>query len=324
VISWEEYIKSNISKFRKHYEKLPEERRKLIEENKKSFIFSLCKPTQVVVFDFNKPNLKWFIVLHNEKVPDKETIVFRVLDFKDLFSKVLKHPRLLDLLGTKEIQRITQWIKTKTSEEGKDEGWESKGFEKSFWVTFNADPRSFPNQSIFSDFSDIYMSVELDLSLGEKHRRQIEDAVDDIKRDVEKIPEIAIKTRIMEKTERLEAQMMQLDKKLKEEISGIRKIIGIAKEFQDWRTLVSDVYRLKGEHVPREVFESRLKELIAKIETFEKIEKAYERLSTQQEKVLEQQSSFLKWIKYSVILVPIAVACIPIVELLIRHFLGIS
>jgi len=74
--------------------------------------------------------------------------------------------------------------------------------------------------------------------------------------------------------------------------------------------------------VPKEVFESRLKELSTRIQAFEKIEIAYERLTSQQERVFEQQSSFLKWVKYSTILVPIAVACIPIIEIIIRHFIN--
>ena len=112
-------------------------------------------------------------------------------------------------------------------------------------------------------------------------------------------------------------------KRLDKEIDKVRQLVGVTKEIQDWKLLVSDVHRLKGEHVPREVFESRIGELSTKIEAFEKIEKAYERLADQQARVLEQQSSFLKWIKYSTILVPIAVALIPVIEILIRHFLGI-
>jgi predicted transcriptional regulator len=116
---------------------------------------------------------------------------------------------------------------------------------------------------------------------------------------------------------------MQEIKRLDNEIGKVRQLVGVTKEFQDWKLLVSDVDRLKGEHVPREVFESKLRELSTKIEAYEKIEEAYERLSTQQEKVLEQQSSFLKWIKYSTILVPIAVAVIPVIEYLLRYLLKV-
>jgi len=76
-------------------------------------------------------------------------------------------------------------------------------------------------------------------------------------------------------------------------------------------------------HVPREVFDAKVNELNTRINSLSDIKEAYDRVLIQQAEVMKQQSSFIAWIKYATILVPIAVVVAPIIEVLIRHFLNI-
>lgn len=87
--------------------------------------------------------------------------------------------------------------------------------------------------------------------------------------------------------------------RMEEDIVGVRKLIGTT-TFGEWKVLLSEIDKIN-----------------TRIDALSEIRDAYN-------KVLSQQSSFLKWIKYSTILVPAAVACVPIIETLIRHLLGTS
>ena len=122
-------------------------------------------------------------------------------------------------------------------------------------------------------------------------------------------------------------------RRLDGEINKVRQLVGVTKEIQDWKLLVSDVDRLKGEHVPREVFDAKVNELGTRIDSLSEIREAYDKVLAQQNEfmkqqaeVMRQQSSFIKWIKYATILLPIAVISVPIIEIisvLIRHYLNI-
>jgi len=329
MISWEEYIKSNISEFRRRFGVLPKDSQKLIRKTKKLYSQSLIKPCQVVVIDLNGYPQS-FVVAHNAKSPDMEVLVFKSSSLPDLTAKSKQEERLLNLLGKKEtiedfIEEFERFLRWGTSS---PTAWISRTtmFLSAMRIfSWREDPQLSEGSYEFADLVYHYTDWDLKQIFREEQLEKIEETVEDIQRDIEAIPEdIELRSKIKRNTQRLNNQMKQLYKKVDEEIGALRKLIGSTESIQDWRLLVSDVARLKGEHVPREVLESKLQGLSTKIEALEKIEKAYERLSSQQEKVLEQQSGFLKWIKYSIILVPIAVACVPIVETLLRHFLGVS
>jgi len=170
-----------------------------------------------------------------------------------------------------------------------------------------------------------------DLLKTQREREKIEETVGDIRRDVEAIPEkVELRNKIIEATGRLEEQIKKLDKKYEEEISGFRKIVGTTKEFQDFRVFTTDVTDLKKSHVPREVFDAKVSELHTRINSLSEMKTEYDKLLSQQNEfmkqqaeVMKQQSSFVTWIKYSTILVPVAVVSAPIIYALLRRFLGI-
>lgn len=117
--------------------------------------------------------------------------------------------------------------------------------------------------------------------------------------------------------------------RIEQDIGGVRKLIGVTKEFQDFRILTTDVEELKKTHVNREIFDTKINELKTRIDLFREFKEAYDEVldqqnnfMKQQSEVMKQQSSFMNWIKYSTVLIPITVACIPIIEIVIRYFLG--
>ena len=100
------------------------------------------------------------------------------------------------------------------------------------------------------------------------HGKKIRKTVSDIKRGAEAISEAKVRTEIIGATERLGTQVKQLDEKLGQEISAVRRLIGSSESLQDWKLLVSDVHRLKGEHVPREIFDTEVRRIDEKIDNW--------------------------------------------------------
>jgi len=68
------------------------------------------------------------------------------------------------------------------------------------------------------------------------------------------------------------------------------------KTFGEWKALLAEIDKIN-----------------VRIDALSNIINAYD-------KVLNQQSSFITWIKYATILVPIAVVSVPIIELLLHYF----
>lgn len=83
-----------------------------------------------------------------------------------------------------------------------------------------------------------------------------------------------------------------------DELTGLRKLVG-TKTFGEWKGLLAEIDKIN-----------------TRIDALSGMMNAYD-------KVLSQQSSFITWIKYATILVPIALVSVPIIELLLRHFLGV-
>jgi len=335
---WDEYVKSNIAKFRNAWKALPEAERKIAEESEETFCYSLNEPCQVAVIFFGEPYPISFVILHNKKYPDMKTIVFENTPVGDFSTELLQGSELFELLGRKEedietlVKRIMNTIYS-TMEETR-------------WIS-SANRLKFTNGALIFFREDIRVSAKYRLSdtlhgiidllvtriVKEKQREKIEEAVGDIKRDAREIPVRELRTKIIEATERLEGEIKQLDKKLKEEVNGMRQLIGTSERFLEWKAFSSDIEHLKTTHVPREVFEAKMGELNTRIDSLTEIKKAYDNILAQQMEfmkqqadVMKQQSSFIKWIKHATILLPIAVISVPIIEIIsiiVRHFLNI-
>jgi len=305
--------------FRKRYALYTKEAKGIVKKDEKVFLSSLNEPCQVVVIDFVEPYGKAFIILHSEEHPDMEIAVLENMTSKDFSDEVLKEMKLLESLDKEEIQILTKSIESyaiKDSESKSEWEWSHTDFKKSTLVVFRYDPRLSTKRYEFGELIDVNVRVELYETLREKQRKKIEEALGVLRSDAKEIPEGELRTKIMEATARLERHMNQLDKKhekLRDELVGVRRLVG-TETFGEWRVLLSEIDKTN-----------------TRIDALSDIRNAYDKVLAQQNvfmeqqaDVMKQQASFVKWIKYATILVPIAVVSVPIIEILLHHFLGIS
>ncbi len=89
---------------------------------------------------------------------------------------------------------------------------------------------------------------------------------------------------------RLEKQE-ELVTTISEDVDGVRRLVGVSKEFQDWRLLISDVTRLKEEHISKREFDVDIKRLD------EKIEKGFDSFNTR----IEDLKAIKFWSKRTVL-----------------------
>ena len=314
--SWEEYLRYNILHFRAEYGKKPKKFKELVNKKKELFLVSLLKPCQIVVIDF--PFLKCFIVLHSEEFPDMEIEVAEHMTYKDLSSAALKRAKLLKSTSSKGIHRIMIFIKNLTDFMRKSTvnkgGWDY--FENFSVAVERTDYRTSDGPNQFSDWQFRYLDIMTDRISRKEQIEKIEDTVEDLSRDVKAIPEeIELRNRIMETAQRLREEITPLkkqQKELRDDIIGIKKIVG-SQTYGEWKVLLSEIEKVN-----------------TRVDAFSDIKDAYDKVLTQQNEfmkqqaeVIKQQSSLMNWIKYSTILLPIAVASIAIIEILIRYFLGV-
>jgi len=173
---------------------------------------------------------------------------------------------------------------------------EAKEIEKEFKIS------KFSNEII--TIEDIKLPLKIDPSLLPKNKVDIlQKWMDDkfMKKEDFKRAQITNVKRLREEITPLKRQQ----KELRDDIIGIKKIVG-SETYGEWKVLLSEIDKVN-----------------TRIDALTDIKDAYDKVLTQQAEVIKQQSSFMNWIKYSTILLPIAVASIAIIEILIRYFLGV-
>lgn len=257
--------------------------KKIVERDTLLSLVSLNKPCQVVVIGFRALSIKCLIILHSKKNPDMKIKVLEEMAFDDFSSEVLKKIRLLEPLGSREIgiiYNVMGYVLKKRPEEV-EKSWAP--VYKSFVLFLKSDPKALAPH-VISDFMQRIMSFRLD-SL------KIKETVSDIRRDAKEIPVAELRTKITEATERLENEMKQLDKKLKEEVSGVRRLIGTSETYLDWKAFTTDFEHLKKTHIAKDVFDVNIKRLD------EKIEKGLESLATRIDKGLEALNTRIEDLK---------------------------
>ena len=297
MISWEKYLTETVTTYRKEFRRLSYRSQTLIRET--ALHDSLLEPCQIEVFDAGVEKSTVLLVAHDNNLPDMTFKIHENVENLDA-SEFIKSYEFIHEKGL--IERDLAYRS----------GYHNV-YMKGFMVAISRDGPQHLAISLFLYLEDMVKTEQVNV---------IEHTTEGLKDTISKISEEDIKDELFATARKIDGSLQEI-RRLDEEIGKVRQLVGVTKEFQDWKLLISDVSRLKGEHVPREVFESKINELSTKIRAFEKIEEAYERLANQQAEVMKQQSSFMNWIKYSTILLPIAVASIAIIEILIRYFLGV-
>lgn len=244
-IDWEQHIKDNILNFRKSYENLPEETRALIKSVRRISLQSLNNPTQVVVLDFDSPHPYSFVILHSEEIPDMKTIVFGKEELKGFFQKgffekmLSGKPELLGLVDSEALVTIRRELETY----GSSSKWICQ-----FWSFSQSSVYMFSRDRLFKDKYEFsfwaWTNIETDLQEIDrlKLREKIAVTVGNIKRDAQGIQAEELRTKIVEKTERLEDEIGKLDKKFEEQINQLRDTIVRSRIQASIQEIHGDVY----------------------------------------------------------------------------------
>jgi len=217
MISWEEYVKTAISKFRQLYTLLSNEGKKEIRLG-----ISLNSPTQVIVIDFEDTHLKFVIVLHSKKRLDKEIVVFDNVKYED-FPKITKDPEFRELVNSKTTKYLSdEWESILSS--GRTPEWTLRRIplEGGWLAIFGYDPRG-EELPVTQYLGAINIDFFFKQYERKKQRKEIEETVTNIKQDAEAILETDVRKKILVTTGRLERQIEQLDKRIDDEISSIRQ-----------------------------------------------------------------------------------------------------
>jgi hypothetical protein len=255
--------------------------------------------------------------------PDFEIVIIQDVNIFDFTKKLSQEPKLSKLLNAVQIEALTRKV-TRLVRMPEEKWLGSRTDYDNYEIAqFAVDPRD-------SEYGlSNMLSRSLEVAKATVNRRKEETKlaaiVKDLERDTEAIPEtVELRNKLIENVSRLDKQMKEMTAKTEENIDALRKTVGAATDFQDWKVLVTDVERLSKEHVPKEVFESKVNELMGRIDALSSVKEAYDKVLQQQSKLLEQQSSFMTWLKYATVGVPVAIVLVPVIELLIRHALGIA
>lgn len=108
----------------------------------------------------------------------------------------------------------------------------------------------------------------------------IEQSTNGLRRHISRLPQKDVRDDIEEITGKIDTALKEMkridehEKKLvsfEKDMTGMRRLVGESKEFQDWRVMVSDVDILKKNHVSKELFESEIKRLDQRIESLREI-----------------------------------------------------
>jgi len=330
-ITWKEYLTDFIRAYRNLVDGLPTRMREKVEH---PYNRRFLKPCQIEVMRFGTTLTLVLTSTNNENRSDMEIIVHEQpensSEFMDDFVK--RNPELKE--NREEIYKL---LFDKSHDPYTRYALFTPHFSEISIITPEMVP---PDLFAIEQFNSLVESIVDEYD--EEQRKVIKDASQKLKRDIEAIPESETRARLEERVKSIESALMnigsfdKISKKvasLEGDISGLRTLVGTSEYFKDWKLLVSDVQRLKVEHVPREVIDARVNELNTRIDSFSEIKAAYDKILAQQTEfmkqqadVMKQQSSFIKWIKYATILLPIAVISVPIVELVsivIRRLLNI-
>jgi|GEM_PF-3487117 hypothetical protein len=304
-IKWEEYLTKSVTTFREEFGKLGHRQQQEIREG--AFRFTLLEPCQIEVLDFGTKNGVLILPIHDNQLPDMTFKVHRNVKDLDTSEFLKKYYPDLEKMPMDLLSR------------------------DSFVIMLEKDFSVFLGRPSPSVLAGVFLRDSSKHAVEHFKNRQvslIKTTTDGLKKDIARIPEKGTRDELLIHADKIEGALREI-KRVDEDVSRVRQLVGATKEIQDWRLLVSDVDRLKEEHVPREVFEARIDELTTRINSFSQIKEAYDKVLAQQNDfmkqqadVMKQQASFVTWIKYATVLLPVAVVLVPIIDALIRHFIG--
>jgi hypothetical protein len=301
VYASEKCLRETIESFRESFRKLRPDEQRLAEE--KGSGSSFLAPCQIEVLNFEGSETILWLVVHDDTASDMQftfhTGIKRIEESD--FAKKYTFPVDISRLSSTSFHGLT--ILTED------------------WCLSLSGAERHPTM-----LAQVMLS-HLRETIRNEQVKTIERSTEGLKESITRVPEKQLREELLTNTGQIDTALKEI-KRIDEDLGKVRQLVGTSKEYQDWKLLITDVDRLKGEHVPREVFDANIKELNTRIDSFKEIKDGYEKMLTQQTDfmkqqagVMKQQSSFITWIKYATILLPIAVISVPIIEI-IRYLLG--
>ena len=273
LISSEEFLTEVVTSFRKEFERFTPTNQRLIKE--RAFDSLPFEPCQIEVLDFGVGKAVIWLLIHDNQLPDMMFKIHKDVKSVQESEFASKYKTEFSMLLEKGYEKIllseTLHIFTKKR------------------VTIGAGYRTPQEitQLFLRDAKRELRIEQVDL---------IERSTDGLKESIARIPEKDIREELLSNTKKIDKSLQEI-KRIDEEIDKVRQLVGVSQEYQDWRVLVSDVHRLKGEHVPREVFDTEIKRID------EKINKGLEALNTR----IEDLKAIKFWSKRTVLEIALAV-----------------
>lgn len=321
MISWQSYLSRFVDNIREAYkaellgEGLELEVLEKTEPGIKRTAF--VKPCQIDVFEFSSVSKVLWIVRNEKNEPDKE---FRVVEgIKESprdFSTSKKYKKYDDAFS------FAEWNEEDFGQHLFKDGPNILVSSSSHYdaMLFFYNPRETNPQDLVIHMFHRYRTS----TFRSVERFRIEESTSKIRDEVKKSLKTEVSPPILNAMKSIEDSLLKLKKideheqkltSIEDEIVGVRRLIG-TKTFGEWKTLLSEIDKLN-----------------ARIDSVSNIKDAYDKVLAQQNEfmkqqaeVMKQQSSFINWIRYATILLPVAVISVPIIEvvsILIRHYLGI-
>lgn len=263
--SLDEYPKAVINSFRDRFKKeFDSKEQSYIKNNLRERTF--LAPCQIEIIDSKNPLQQGWIVTFDRDRPDMEFIFHEnIEDLKSFIENKRKDPNWLkqfpedrkeyfikDLLRAKSKHLVSSWMH------------QARGV----FIIFNYDVRK---KSPEGFARDSYLIWHLRTLLKDLERKKIKEETKALRKGVGKVTKKGLRSALLSKISGIETRLKRLDEhdselaEMKEEIGGVRKLIGVSEEFQEWKALASSVEDLKSEQVSKEVFISEIKRLDQRI-----------------------------------------------------------
>ena len=274
-ISWKDFLSEFVTTFREEFKKFDLKEQELIRE--RGFDELPLEPCQIELLDYGVRKAVVILLIHDRTLPD---MIFRIhKDVKSLEVSEFTSKYGLSLLLETRAEKIEELF----SMSGESTILITKGN-----AFFHVGERLTATElvtSLISQAKGLLRTEQVDV---------IKRSADGLKESISKIPEKGIRDELLATTRKIDASLQEI-RRLDEDIGKVRKLVGVTKEIQDWKLLVSDIDRLKGEHVSKQVFDAKIERLD------EKIEKGLESLNQRVDegiKALNTRIEDLKAIKF--------------------------
>jgi len=302
-VNWKEALTKFVMAWRDEFEKLTDSEKKEYLENY-TVHYHFLKPCQIEVIEVKKIRRVIWIITRDKARADMEFIIHS--NVKESLESFLEKKKTQDPDWFDKFEKIIPKLSHDYAQGGNF--WDFEGEITYCSLNYNPLERD-PVEYARSD-----LKGHINTLRRIKLRKDIELTTDQIKSNVERITDTQLRSSFNEATKKLEyslSQIKRLDeherklRSMEEELVGVRKLVG-TETFGEWKVLLSEMDKMN-----------------TRIDALSDVKDAYDKVLSQQSEVMKQQSSFMNWVKYSTILLPIAVASISIIEILIRHFLRI-